>query len=167
MIIGKLTSIQNVLENQVQVTLQLEPNVPELKILANNTNGIQEKLNAGLCQSFRIPDKTIRIKEIQIEKALADLLVQPPYGKNVIEGLNGTAVDAVEKVQAMRKCFQDLNINVQSIILGEFGLKIQDKLMDPRWNKTYVGPNSENENGDFWVQPIDRGGKPYYCPSGE
>ncbi len=100
------------------------------------------------------------------DKGIIYLCVLPPYGKNVVDSLNGSAPDAVVRMQAVRKCCNDVRVNVESITLGEFGLNIEDRLMDPRWNKTYVWANSNSDEGEYWSTPIVQGDKPYYCPSG-
>lgn len=133
---------------------------------ANNTNGIHEKLSSALCQAFLIPDKSLHVTGVPKNKSLLNISVKPPYGKTVVDSLNGSAKDAVERMQAVRKCLKDFNTNVQSIILGEFGLQIEAKLMDPKWNRKYGWPDKLGKDENFWVNSIDQGGKPYYCPSG-
>ena len=132
-----------------------------------NTDGIRERFAAVLCQAFHIPDKKIRVDGVDADKCIILLCVLPPYGKNVIDSLNGTATDAAARMQAVRKCCLDVNANVESITLGELGLKVEDKLMDPRWNRKYAWPNSSPDDGQYWADPIDQGGRPYYCPSGK
>ncbi|CAF3537907.1 unnamed protein product [Rotaria socialis] len=148
------------------IIIQLDSDKTDLKQWAANTNGIQEKFSGTLCQAFKIPTQAMRIGGIGIDTGIINLFVQPPYGQNVVDSLNGTAPDALARMNAVRKCCQDLNANVESMTLGEFGLKVEDKLMDPRWNKKYAWPDSPPEQGQYWKTPIDQGGKPYYCPSG-
>ncbi|CAF4255159.1 unnamed protein product, partial [Rotaria sordida] len=111
-----------------------------MKQWAINTDGIQERFGVALCQAFGKPPKYIRVDSIDSDEAIINIYIRPPYGKNVIDSLNGTAPAAAVRMQAVRKCCCDFNANVESITLGEFG--------------------------QYWLNPIDQGGKPYYCPSG-
>jgi hypothetical protein len=156
---------QNLLAQEVPVIIQLELNSTNMDRWAANTDGIREQFGSDLCRAFLIPDKKIRVNDIDRDKGIIYLCVVPPYGKNVIDSLNGTAPDALQRMEALRKCCRDLHANVESITLGEFGLEIEDRLMDPKWNKNYVWPSNPDE-GNYWATPIDQGGKPYYCPSG-
>jgi len=131
-----------------------------------NTDGIREQFGAALCGALQIPEKKIRVDNVDRDKGIIYLFVQPPYGKKVIDSLNGTATDAASRMQAVRKCCGNFNANVESITIGEFGLKIEDRLMDPRWNKNYIWSNDNPNEGHYWANPIMRGDKPYYCPSG-
>ena len=65
----------------------------------------------------------------------------------------------------LRQCFAHLNVKVESITLGEIGMGIQEGFMDPMWNKTYVGPGSNDAAGRYWKDPVSQGNRPYYCPS--
>ena len=144
---------------------QLEADDAEMDQWVNNTNGIRDVFVRNLCEAFGIPNKKIRFISIDREKGIVQLRVLPPFGKQVVDGLNGGAVDAHARMQAVRKCCLDINANVESITLGEFGLRIEDRLMDPRWNKAYGGGPGETGT-EFWSTPINRGGRPYFCPSG-
>jgi hypothetical protein len=148
------------------IVIQFEVNTTDMDDWAANKNTIRERFAAGLCEAFMIPEKNIRVDDVDRDKAVVFLRVLPPYGKDVVDSLNGTALDAAARMRAVRKCCVDLNLNVESVTLGEFGLKIEDKLMDPRWNKTYSWSKGDPNDGHFWVTPIDQGGKPYFCPSG-
>lgn len=157
---------RSILAQELPVIIQLELNVTDIQRWEANVDGIQEQLGAALCRAFRIPDKKIRVDRVEGDKGMIYLRVQPPYGKNVIDGLNGTDPDAAARMKAVRQCCLDLNANIESITLGEFGLKIEDKLMDPRWNKIYIWPGETVPEGILWAQPIMQGGRHYYCPSG-
>lgn len=133
----------------------------------SNNDGIREKFGAALCQAFLIPSKCIRVENVERDKGILNLCVLPPYGKIVVDSLNGSAPDAVARMKAVRKCCKDVHANVESITLGEFGLQIQNKLMDPKWNKVYIWPNEDPNTGHHWQTPIIQGGKPYHCPSGK
>jgi hypothetical protein len=146
--------------------IQLDPNSTDMERWAANTDGIREKFGTALCQAFLIPNKNIRVDDVERDKGIIYLCALPPYGKNVIDSLNGTAPDALARMKAVRRCCSDIRLNVETITLGNFGLKIEDRLMDPRWNKTYVWPDSDSDKGQYWTTPIMQGDKPYYCPSG-
>ena len=148
------------------MVIQLDMSNTDIEQWIGNQDGIQDKFGTNLCQAFGIPNKNIRVANVDRDKGIINLCVLPPFGKNVIESLNGSAPDAVARMQAVRKCCNDVRANVESITLGEFGLKIENKLMDPRWNKVYVWPNSDKSEGQYWSTPIQQGGEPYYCPSG-
>ncbi|CAF3008535.1 unnamed protein product [Rotaria sp. Silwood2] len=148
------------------ITIRLDADRTDMKQWAVNTDGIQERFVAALCQAFAIPTQSIRVDSIESDEAMIYMYIEPPYGKVVVDSLNGTAPDAAARMQAIRKCCCDLNANVESITLGEFGLKIEDRLMDPRWNKKYAWSNNNPDEGQYWPNPINQGGKPYYCPSG-
>ncbi|CAF1418472.1 unnamed protein product, partial [Rotaria sordida] len=126
-----------------------------MKQWAINTDGIQERFSAALCQAFGIPPKYIRVDSIDSDEAIINICIRPPYGKNVIDSLNGTAPAAAVRMQAVRKCCCDLKANVESITLGEFdGVK------------KYAWSNNNPDEGQYWSNPINQDGKPYYCPSG-
>ncbi len=146
--------------------VQFEINNTDLDEWADNRDEIHQRFAAGLCRAFHIPEKNIRVDRFERDKGVVHICVLPPYGKDVIDNLHGTAKDAAARMQAVRECCIDLHAHVESMTLGEFGLKIEDKLMDPRWNKTYIWPNSNPNEGEYWSTPINQGGKPYYCPSG-
>ncbi|CAF3522358.1 unnamed protein product, partial [Rotaria sordida] len=148
------------------ILIRLDTDRTDMKKWAINIDGIQERFGAGLCQAFGIPSTCIRVDSIDADEAIINMCIRPPYGKNVVDSLNGTAPDAAVRMQAVRKCCCDFNANVESITLGEFGLKIEDRLMDPRWNKKYAWSNDNPDEGQYWSNPINQGGKPYYCPSG-
>ena len=158
---------QNILVQELPIVIKLELNRVDIERWANNTDGIREQFASALCQALVVPAKNIRVVDIDRNQGIIFLCVQPPFGKKVIDSLNGSAPDAVARMQAVRKCCRELNAVVESITLGEFGLKVEDRLMDPRWNKIYVWPNSDSDKGEYWAKPINQGGKPYYCPSGE
>ncbi len=50
--------------------------------------------------------------------------------------------------------------------IRECGLQIQNILMDPIWNKVYVWGKTDVQQEVYWPGSINRGNKPYYCPSG-
>ncbi|CAF1383711.1 unnamed protein product [Adineta ricciae] len=152
-------------DNELGFMFQLEANDAEMDQWVNNTNGIRDVFVRNLCEAFGIPNKKIRFVNVDREKGIVQLRVLPPFGKQVVDGLNGGAVDAHARMQAVRKCCLDINANVESITLGEFGLNIEHRLMDPRWNKAYGWEHGESGT-EFWSTPINRGGRPYFCPSG-
>ncbi|CAF4594418.1 unnamed protein product [Rotaria sp. Silwood1] len=151
---------------QLPFQIRLDTDRTDMKQWAVNTDGIQERFVAALCQAFLIPIKSIRIDSIEPDDGNLFLFVEPPYGKNVVDSLNGTAPDAAARMKAVRKCCCDLNANVESITLGEFNLKVEHRLMDPRWNKKYAWSNNNPDKEQYWANPINQGGKPYHCPSG-
>ena len=162
-----IISLLKFLAEKLSIKVQLDVEKANIKKWVTNEDGIRQQLGSGLCQAFQVPDKTIEVDSVEEVNAILNLFALPPHGKSVVNILNGSAADAVERMKAIRQCCRALDINIQSITLGEFDLKIEDKLMDPRWNKTYVWPNEQSEDGQYWKDPINRGGKPYYCPSGE
>jgi hypothetical protein len=157
---------QNIIAQELPIIIRLEVNNNNMDRWVANTDGIREQFGATLCRAFLIPNKNIRVDRVEGDEGIIYLCVLPPYGKNVIDSLNGSAPDALSRIEAVRKCCRDLNANIESITLGEFGLKIEDRLMDPRWNKKYIWPNSKPDEGHYWANPIMQGGRPYYCPSG-
>lgn len=133
---------------------------------SKNSDRIQEKFSAALCEAFLIPLGNIRITGIDSPDANIHAYVVPPYGKNVIDSLNGTAKDSPVRIKAVRECCLAFKGKIESIGVGEMGLSIDKKLMDPLWNRKYLWAKSDTEEGEFWEKSIDRGGKPYFCPSG-
>ena len=154
------------LAQELPVIIQLELNRNDMDRWDATNDGIREQFAAGLCKAFRVPDKKIRVHHVERDKGVVILRVQAPHGKDVVDALNGTNPDAVARMKAVRQCCVDLNANIESITLGEFGLKVEDKLMDPRWNKTYIWPDESTEGGECWIKPIEQGGAPYHYPSG-
>lgn len=148
--------------------LQISIHMEEMNVnqWANNSDGIQEKFGDALCEAFRIPLGNIRVVGVEADQANIRACVLPPYGKDVIDGLDGTAEDSPMRIKAVRECCVVFKGKIESIRLGDFGLSIDHKLMDSTWNKKYLWSKSEGDEGEYWEKSIDRGGKPYFCPSG-
>lgn len=132
-----------------------------------NQNGIQDQFIIALCMAFLIPTNKMRVDGFTSTNSTLQIFALPPYGKNVIESLNGTSVDSSARIEAVRKCCSSMHVKVESISLGDCGLNIENKLMDPQWNRKYTFSNEDADGGQYWETPLDRGGKPYFCPSGE
>jgi hypothetical protein len=130
------------------------------------SNQIQDEFSNALCQAFSIPIENIRIIKVDYGTGTIYAHVLAPYGKNVIDSLNGTAPDSAARIEAVRKCCLAIKAEIGSITLGDFDLSIDQKLMDPTWNRQYVWTRSDDDDGQYWQKPIDRGGRPYFCPSG-
>lgn len=158
--------IQQPEAQELPVIVQLELDTTNMNRWVANDDNVQEQFSSNLCKAFLIPTKNIRVDNVDRNKGMIYLIVKPPYGKKVVDSLNGAAPDAAARMQAVRKCCEDMNASVESITLGEFGLKVEDKLMDPRWNKIYGWQQDTEKNIQFWSSPINQGGRPYYCPSG-
>ncbi|CAF3917767.1 unnamed protein product [Adineta steineri] len=151
---------------ELPVMFELVRDTSFMNQFKSNSNGVQERFIEGLCQAFLIPTGNIRMKDIDCDKAIICIIVLPPYGEDVVKILNGGVEDAVARKEAMCKCCRDINANVDSLILGEFGLEIKGELMDPRWNKNYAWSSNDSAGGEYWASPINQGGRPYHCPSG-
>ncbi len=156
----------NIIDEELPIMIQLEVDDSDMDQWENNVDGIRERFLANLCEALDIPSENIRMDGVDQNKAMIFLCVLPPYGKIVVDRLNGGAPDAAARMQAVRKCCLDIDANVESITLGEFGLNIEDKLMDPRWNKKYGWPGRTAADEEYWATPLNRGGKSYFCPSG-
>ena len=154
------------IEEELPLVIQLRMDQGDMTRWASNTGNLRERFAAALCKAFGIPDDQIHVENVELDKGVIHLVVRPPYGKNVVDGLNGNAEDAAARMAAVRICCLELDAHVESITLGEFGLQVENRLMDPRWNKKYVRPEDKEENTHYWATPIDQGGKPYFCPSG-
>lgn len=152
--------------HSLPASVHLDVDKTDSKQWANNSDGIQQKFCAALCQAMDIPEASASVDNFEADDGTLNITIDPPYGSKVVDGLNGTAPDSVARMQALRRICRAHRIEIHSIVLGEFGLKIEAKLMDPRWNKVYVWPTSPKMEGDYWAKPIDQGGKPYFCPSG-
>ena len=139
---------------------------PDFNEWSKNVNGIQEKFSSALCQAFLIPNGSILIIKVDRGSIIISGQVKPPYGKSIIDSLNGTALDSPARIKAVRECCSRFGGTIESITIGEFNLSIGHKLMDPLWNRKYLWAKSDTEKGQYWEKPIDRGGKPYFCPSG-
>lgn len=133
---------------------------------SNNVDRVQENFGTALCEAFQIPRGNIRITGIDSLDANIHAYVVPPYGKNVVDSLNGTAADSPARVKAVQECCLGFKGKIESIGIGDMGLSIDKKLMDPLWNRTYLWAKSDTGEGEYWENSIDRGGKPYFCPSG-
>ncbi|CAF1257386.1 unnamed protein product [Rotaria sp. Silwood1] len=156
-----------------------------LAIGSTNTNQFDEKLKATVDNqkekghipiitgdirepsALLIPDGNIRITRVESGSVIVIGYVMPPYGKNVIEGLNGNARDSAARIEAVRQSCSSYNGQVESITLGDFGLSIDHKLMDPAWNRKYLWSPEDPEKGEYWKRSLNRGGRPYFCPSEE
>lgn len=137
---------------------------------STNVNGIQDTFTSALCRAFLIPLKSVKSTSVtRVEQAgvvIVHALVSPSYGKNVADCLNGTAADSPQRIQAIAQCWDPSNGKIESITLGDTGLSIDNKLMDPKWNKIYRWPSDNDDKADYWSGSIDRGGQSYFCPSG-
>lgn len=151
---------------ELPLIIQLRMDEGEMERWGSNANSLRERFAAALCKAFGIPEKQINVDDVELSKGVIHLIVRPPYGKNVVDSLNGNAEDAASRMAAVRKCCLELDAHVESITLGEFGLEVENRLMDPRWNKKYVRPEEVTADTHYWATPIDQGGKPYFCPSG-
>ncbi|CAF1192724.1 unnamed protein product [Adineta ricciae] len=61
------------------------------------------------------------------------------------------------------------NLNVRSVLIGNFGLNGFRHAMNPAFNRIYSRDGRETAVGFMatsFVQSLDRGGEPYYCPNG-
>jgi hypothetical protein len=145
---------------------QLDIDKADMDEWDENKDGIRERFASNLCEAFCIPKKKIHVQRVDRENGIIYLCAQPPYGKKVVDSLNGGAKDAAARMKAVRKCCVEIDARVDSITLGEFGLKIENRLMDPRWNKKYCWPPGNVPGEHYWVNPLMYGGKPYHCPSG-
>ncbi len=155
--------LRNIVEN-LPITIHLEE--VSMNQWSRNSNQIQDKFISALCQAFLIPIGSISITKIECGSVLIRASVKAPYGKNVIDSLNGNAPDSPARIKAVRECCLSVKGRVESITVGRYGLSINCKLMDPLWNIKYLRPKSNTGEGEYWEKPIDRGGKPYFCPSG-
>ena len=148
------------------IAIQLDVNKNDMGPWKDNNNDLRERFCAGLCQAFQIPKGQIQFDRVGPAEGLVHVRVLPPHGAKVADCLNGNALDAAARMKALKKCCRDLHADIESITLGEFGLKVKDKLMDPRWNKEYIWSNVSDPKGSYWKGSLDRGGKPYFCPTG-
>ncbi|CAF1324993.1 unnamed protein product [Adineta steineri] len=151
---------------ELPVMFELKADAAFMNQFKNNSNEVQERFIEGLCQAFSIPRGKICMKNIDCDKAIICILILPPYGKKVVDSLNGSASDAVARRNAVNRCFSDINADVESVTLGEFALEVEGRLMDPRWNKNYIWSSDNRAEGEYWATPINQGGRPYFCPSG-
>ena len=134
--------------------------------LRENRNNILQRLAGELCAAFGIPTGKIHVEKVDSDKDRLHLRVLCPHGRDVVGALNGNAPDAAKRMAAVKKCCEELGLPIESVTLGEFGLHVENRLMDERFNKRYA---FEHEKGDglfYWKTPLLYGGKPYYCPSG-
>lgn len=152
--------------NDVPIILHLDKNDANVDQWIAKDDRSKERFAKNLCEAFGIPTNKIQIERIDTGEGVIHLRVVPPYGKDVIDRMNGHAPDAAARMNAVRKCCEDLHVPVKSLTFGDLGLEIEDKLMDPRWNRVYPWPDEKVSDGVFWKDPIDRGHRPYYCPSG-
>jgi hypothetical protein len=155
--------VYNIVE-KMPMSIHLEE--ADINEWTKNINRIQDQFSSSLCRAFDIPDMSIRITEVKYGSVIIIAYVLPPYGSNVIDCLNGVASDSPARIKAVRKCCLAVKGKIQSITLGDCGLSIDHKLMDPMWNRIYAWSNKNSNEGQFWEKPLNRGGKPYFCPSG-
>lgn len=133
---------------------------------SKNSNHIQEEFSSSLCRALRIPDRSIRISGIESGSVIIHAYVFAPYGINFIDSLNGTAPDSAERIKSFQRCCAAVAADIRSITIGDFALSIDHRLMDQQWNRRYLYSRFDNEKGEYWEGSINRGGKPYFCPSG-
>ena len=136
-----------------------------MKHWATNRQNIWERFGADLCRALRIPERQIQVERVDRAPGLVYLRVRPPHGTNVVDRLNGNALDAKDRMEDVRGCLARLNIKVDSLTLGEVGLGIQEDFMDAVWDTTYWKSGGSDERAVHWKDPISQGNRPYYCPS--
>lgn len=146
--------------------IQLITNSFDADAFQENRNNIRQRLAGGLCAAFGIPTDKIHVEKFDGDQGRVHLRVRGPHGKDVVAALNGNAPDASKRMAAVKKCCADLSLPVESITLGEFGLHVENHLMDERFNKRYVFEHEKGDGAFYWKTPLMYGGKPYYCPSG-
>ena len=152
--------------DDLPVIIQLITHGWDPETFRENKNNIRQRLAKGLCTALEIPSDNIQVENVDYDKGRVHLRVAHPHGKVVVDALNGNAPDAAKRMAAVKKCCEDLHVPVESITLGEFGLHVENRLMDPRFNKRYVWAHEKGPGLEYWAKPLDYGGKPYYCPSG-
>ncbi len=124
---------------------------------SSNKSAIQQQFCSALSNAFNLPKDAIRIVRVEQGSAILHARIQPPHGQVVIDKVSNTDI--------IQKCCTKFNSRIYSITLGEFGLTVEKRVMDPRWNKVYVHSHGQ-PGGTYWAGSLNRGGKPYFCPKG-
>lgn len=132
---------------------------------STNRAAIRQQFCATLSNSLGFPKDTIRITRVEQGSTILRILIVAPYGQDFLEKFSGTDSRTLKHMESLQKCCKKFNSRICSVTLGETGLDIQEKIMDPRWNRTYTYEYGA-PGGTFWTGSIDQGGKPYFCPKG-
>lgn len=100
------------------------------------------------------------------------MLIQAPHGKQVADALScepersNLRREKTQYIHRIEHCLSKFKARLYSIAIGDLGLKTDEAVMDPIWNRIYDLPNT-NLNTTYWPDAIDRGGHPYFCPIGQ
>ncbi|CAF0921487.1 unnamed protein product [Didymodactylos carnosus] len=148
--------IDNPSENDLPLIFRLNIDYNEWKL---NGEDRQNEFCQIVCEQLQIPVNKLLILKVERGSTVLQVIVQPPYGKMVVEKL----------------CSEDYVIhgvdNLYSIVIGR--LNIKEQYMNSDWNRAYIDnryddddDDDDDDNRTFWEGALDRGGKPYYCPKG-
>ncbi|CAF3344531.1 unnamed protein product [Rotaria sp. Silwood2] len=145
-------SIDDTSTQPLPITVTLDEDFESWKGL---NNGATKKADyiAHICKQLNIPRDAFIIERVEFGSAVVFGIVCPPYGKLV---MNYFSVDDAELGNLSR------HGKITMITLGRFGLNVKDQVLFPQWNRVY----SRQPGGTYWNDPLDRAGKPYYCPVG-
>jgi len=117
---------------------------------------------------MQLPPDALTIERVEKGSVILHLVIHPPHGQLVVEQISRHEKNdpsSALNVEAIQKCCEKFNSHLHSIILGKYGLTIEKRLMDFKWNKRYVDRHGK-AGGIYWSTPLNRGGKPYFCPEG-
>lgn len=133
---------------------------------STNREAIRQRFCAALSNTLGFPKDTIRIARVEQGSTILRILILAPHGQEFLEKFTGVDSRVLQQMELLQKCCAKFNSRICSVTLGECGLDIQEKIMDPRWNKVYTYTYG-SPDGTHWVGSLDRGGKPYFCPKGK
>jgi hypothetical protein len=132
---------------------------------SKNESAIQQRFCATLSKTFELPADSIRITRVEQGSTILHIIVRPPHGEVIIKKLSSTDSISYKNNDLIEECGKRCDCRIYSIVLGKFGLSVEERVMDPRWNKVYTHSYGQSD-GTFWTGSLDRGGKPYFCPKG-
>jgi len=132
---------------------------------STNQSAIRQQFCANLTNIFQLPKDSLRIVRVEQGSAVLHIIAPVPYGQVMVEKLAKDSEIARLNMEKLKECCRKFASPLCSVTLGEMGLKIEDRVMDPSWNRIYVFSRGQT-NGTFWLGSLDRGGKPYFCPKG-
>ncbi|CAF1485876.1 unnamed protein product [Adineta steineri] len=107
-------------------------------------------LTSSIQKQFNLPEKAFEILAVESSTTTVRGQVHPPHGKHFLRQLFDEGIVEIGGYDTV------------SITLGELNLNIEQEKMNERWNRNY----GNNLGETHWSGPLDRGGKPYFCPKG-
>ncbi len=117
-----------------------------------NKDADNNKLNliSSIRVQFNLPENAFEIIAVERGSLVVRANINPPHGQQVFQSLTSGGIADIGGRDTI------------SVTLGELNLRVEHERMNARYNRSY----GNNPVDTYWVDALDRGGKPYFCPKG-